>query len=193
MAIVGLVITDLSVHGHFTKIQNWSLIQRSILQFSLLGFGLTIQWIPIIRDSVNKAFAVLNVQDHPELKFVDSIFVVIFLLLIEISPWAQNVLNFSWFVKGGKLSAGIYLLAPSIVFGLIPHLALAMHDQHYSGSTILGVSWLVLFVTASLGGGIFWGLVQVPSKWVREKFREGMMRDSKQDEGEKVTLRAVRA
>lgn len=160
-------------HGHLHRIRTkWPMYQRVALQAILIIVALVFQWVPVIRDNVNYGMSVINVQDHPELTFCDAIFCVCWLFVIETSGVAQVVFGNVVFRNLGKLSAGVYLLAPAITFTIVPNLALSMHNNGSSASSVLGLSWLVLFVVACACAIAFHFAVELPSKVMGEVVAE---------------------
>lgn len=156
-------------HGHLHRIRTkWPAWQRLSLHAVLIVVALVFQWVPILRDRVNSGMAVINVQSHPELTFCDAVFVACWLLAIETSGLAQNILGNIVMRTLGKFSAGLYLLAPAIVFTIVPDVALSMHNSGSSASSVLGVSWLVLFVITLALAILFHFVVELPSKMMGE-------------------------
>ncbi|WAQ85581.1 hypothetical protein PtA15_6A209 [Puccinia triticina] len=88
---------------------------------------------------------------------------------VPTSEIGQLILSNIVFRVLGKLSAGIYLLAPAIVFTIVPTMALRLHDaQTSSAAGVLGISWCLL-VAACFGFAIpFYLLVECPSKLLGE-------------------------
>lgn len=126
------------------------------------------QWVPVIRDNINSGMATINVQNHPELTFCSSIFAFGWLFAIETSGLAQNILGNIVMRTLGKFAAGIYLLAPAITFTIVPDVALSLHNNGSSASTVLGVSWLVLFIIVVALAIPFHFFVELPSKMLGE-------------------------
>ena len=173
MAIAGLVLADMHAHGHLHRIRTkWPFYQRALLHVVLIATALVTQWVPIIRNNVNFGLSVINVQDHPELTFCDSIFAISLLICIETSGFAQRILGNVVMRNLGKLSAGMYLLAPSLVFTIIPTLAISLNNNGSSSANVLGVSWLVLFGAGVMFAAIFHVVVELPSKLAGEVVTE---------------------
>lgn len=68
----------------------------------------------------------------------------------------------------GKFAPGLYLLAPAITFTLVPDLALTLHNNGSTASSVLGVSWLVLFFVTLVVAALFHFVVELPSKMLGE-------------------------
>jgi peptidoglycan/LPS O-acetylase OafA/YrhL len=170
---MGLVLADMHAHGHLHQIRTkWPMWQRLALHAVLIIVACVVQFVPIIRDNVNSGLATINVQAHRELTFSDSIFAICWLFAIETSGLAQNILGNIVMRTLGKASAGLYLLAPAITFTIVPDLALSLHNNGSTASTVLGLSWLVLFAV-TLGLAIaFHFVVELPSKMMGEVVAE---------------------
>lgn len=114
----------------------------------------------------------MNVQDHPELTFADSIFAFCIVFAVETSGVAQ------WFFGNvvmrnlGKLSAGMYLLAPSIVFAIIPPFAASLNKKGTSMANTLLYSWLVVLGSGMGLAVLFHFFVELPSKVMGEMVAE---------------------
>jgi peptidoglycan/LPS O-acetylase OafA/YrhL len=114
--------------------------------------------------------AVINVQNHPELTFCDSIFAFCVLFCLETSgaaQWALGNVVMRWL---GKLSAGMYVLAPSIVYAIIPPVAATLNANGTSLSNTLLISWLILFGSGLAFAIVFHFFVELPSKLMGELF-----------------------
>lgn len=170
---MGLALADMHAHGHLHRVRTkWPMYQRLTLHFSLIALACCTQFIPVVRNNINYGMSVINVQDHPELTFSDSIFAVCWLICIETSGIAQNVFGNIVMRNLGKFSAGMFLLAPAVTFTIVPDLALQLHNNKSSASTILGLSWVVLFFTTFVGAIVFHFLVELPSKMIGEVVAE---------------------
>ncbi|KAM0793491.1 hypothetical protein ACM66B_000931 [Microbotryomycetes sp. NB124-2] len=168
-ALLGLVLADMHAHGHLHRIRaKWPAWQRLTLHLCLIVIACVFQFVPILRDNVNKGMDVINVQDHSELAFCDAIFAFGWLFAIETSGLAQNILGNIVMRTLGKFSAGIYLLAPAITFTIVPDVALSLHNNGSAASTVLGVSWLVLFIVVLALSIAFHFIVELPSKMLGE-------------------------
>ncbi|KAK4702093.1 hypothetical protein P7C70_g4132, partial [Phenoliferia sp. Uapishka_3] len=173
VAIIGLLIADMHAHGHLHRIRTkWPMYQRLTLHGVLIAVALVTQWVPVVRDNINKGLAVINVQDHPELTFCDAIFASCWLFTIETSGLAQTVFGNVVMRNLGKLSAGIYLLAPAITFTIVPNIALSLHNKGSSASSVLGISWVVLFFITIALAIAFHFVVELPSKMLGEVVAE---------------------
>ncbi|KAA1101873.1 hypothetical protein PGT21_031900 [Puccinia graminis f. sp. tritici] len=169
LPITGLLIADMAAHGQIAKLRKMPMMSRIGMRLGLLVLALATQWVPIIRDNLNMGMAKINVQSHGELTFADWIFVTVILFIVETSEVAQMILSNVVFRLLGKLSAGIYLLAPAIVFTIVPTMALRLHDtQTYQAAGVLGISWCLL-VGACFGSAVlFYLVVECPSKLLGE-------------------------
>lgn len=160
-------------HGHLHRIRTkWPAYQRLGLHAALIAVALVTQWVPVIRDNINSGMAFINVQDHPELTFCDSIFAFSWLLAIETSGVAQTILGNVVMRNFGKLAAGMYLLAPAITYTIVPDLALSLSNNGSSASSILGITWVVLFLVTFALAIPFHFFVELPSKMMGEVFAE---------------------
>ncbi|KAJ8297016.1 GTP-binding protein Rho3 [Rhodotorula toruloides] len=174
-ALLGLVIADMHAHGHLHKIRTkWPAWQRLSLHAVLIAIALVFQWVPVIRDNVNSGLAKINVTDHPELTFCDAIFAACWLFCIETSGIAQTVFGNIVMRNLGKLSAGMVLLAPVITYTLVPDIALNMHNNGSSASSVLGVCWVAMFGIVFALAIAFHFAVELPSKMMGEVFAELM-------------------
>ncbi|KAI5480058.1 hypothetical protein MNV49_002023 [Pseudohyphozyma bogoriensis] len=172
-AILGLALADMHAHGHLHRIRTkWPLYSRLGLHAVLIIVACVTQFVPVVRDNINSGLATINVQDHPELTFCDAIFAFCWMFAIETSGFAQNVLGNIVMRNLGKLSAGLYLLAPAITFTIVPNLALTMHNNGSSASSVLGLSWLVLFLVTLALSIAFHFVVELPSKMLGEVVAE---------------------
>lgn len=169
LPITGLLIADMAAHGQIAKLRKMPMVSRIGLRLGLLLFALAIQWISVVRDNLNSGMAKINVQSHAELTFADWILATVLLFIVETSDVAQMILSNVVLRVLSKLSAGIYLLAPAIVFTIVPDVALKLHDQNtYQAAGVLGISWCLL-VGACLGSSVlFYLLVECPSKLLGE-------------------------
>ncbi|KAK4055191.1 hypothetical protein OIV83_000471 [Microbotryomycetes sp. JL201] len=168
-AILGLILADMHAHGHLHRIRaKWPAWQRLTLHLCLIVIACVFQFVPVLRDNVNSGMSVINVQDHNELAFCDAIFAFGWLFAIETSGLAQNILGNIVMRTLGKFSAGIYLLAPAITFTIVPDVALSLHNNGSTASTVLGVSWLVLFIVVLALSIAFHFVVELPSKMLGE-------------------------
>ncbi|KAM0755808.1 hypothetical protein T439DRAFT_282416 [Meredithblackwellia eburnea MCA 4105] len=173
VAFIGLAIADMHAHGHLHRIRTkWPMYQRLTLHLVLIAVALVTQWVPVVRDNINKGMAVINVQNHPELTFCDAIFASCWLFTIETSGLAQTVFGNVVMRNLGKLAAGLYLFAPIFTYTIIPDLALRLHDGGSKASSVLGVSWVVLFLAAFGVAILFHVVVELPSKLLGEVVAE---------------------
>lgn len=156
-------------HGHLHRIRaKWPAWQRLSLHLVCIVIACVFQFVPVLRDNVNSGMATINVQNHPELTFCDAIFAFGWLFAIETSGLAQNILGNIVMRTLGKFSAGLYLLAPAITFTIVPDVAMSLHNGGSPASTVLGVSWLVLFVVTLALAIAFHFVVELPSKMLGE-------------------------
>lgn len=169
LPLTGLFIADLAAHGHIAKMRKMPMLSRIGVRLGLITFALATQWISVVRDNLNSGMAKINVQSHGELTFADWIFATVIVFVVETSDVAQMILSSIVFRFLSKLSAGMYLLAPAIVFTIIPTVALKLHDtQTYQASGVLGISWGILVASCLAGGLLFYVLIECPSKLVGE-------------------------
>lgn len=159
----------MAAHGHTARLRKLPVAFRIALRIALLALALATQWISVIRTNLNSALATVNVQAHSEIAFADWIFVTVVLFVVETSEVAQQVLSTAPFRTLGRLAAGIYLLAPAVVFTIVPDVALNLHNSgSYAAPAVLGLSWLLL-LGVCVGGSIgFHFLVECPSKLLGE-------------------------
>ncbi|GAA5972274.1 hypothetical protein JCM11641_002385 [Rhodosporidiobolus odoratus] len=169
IAILGLVLADMHAHGHLHKIRTkWPAWQRLSLHAALIAIALVFQWVPVIRDNVNKGLAVINVTDHDDLTFCDAIFAFCWLFAIETSGLAQNILGNVVMRTLGKLAPGMVLLAPAITYTIVPDIALNMHNNGSSASSVLGTCWVAMFFIVVALSIAFHFVVELPSKMIGE-------------------------
>jgi hypothetical protein len=170
VATLGVLIADLAVHGHLKKIQRLPIIQQSAFHLVLIVISIITQFIGPVRDHINSGMATINVEDHPEISFADCIFAFCWILVLETSGGMQLVFGNIVMRWLGRLAPGMYLLASPLTFSLVPTLALSLHNGGSHASSILGLSWLVLFA-ACVGLAVpFHFLVELPSKFIGELF-----------------------
>jgi len=175
LALIGLVFADMHAHGHLHRIRTkWPKWQRLSLHALLIAIALVFQWVPIVRRNVNSGLATINVQNHTELSFCDAVFAACWMFCIETSGIAQLILGNVVFRTLGRFSAGMVLLAPALTFTVIPDIALSLSQHGSSGSTVLGVSWVVLFFVGLGLAVVFHFAVELPSKLVGELFAEAI-------------------
>ncbi|GAA5995213.1 uncharacterized protein JCM10292_004602 [Rhodotorula paludigena] len=168
-AILGLVIADMHAHGHLHRIRTkWPAWKRLSLHAVLIVVALVFQWVPPLRDHVNDGLQTINVTDHPELTFCDALFAFCWLLCIETSGVAQTVFGNVVMRTLGKLAPGIVLLAPAITFTIVPDIALSMHNNGSSASSVLGTTWVALFGIVVALAIAFHFVVELPSKMMGE-------------------------
>ncbi|GAA5850511.1 hypothetical protein JCM3766R1_003520 [Sporobolomyces carnicolor] len=169
VAILGLVIADMHAHGHLHTIRTkWPAYLRLSLHGVLIAIALVLQWVPVIRDNVNYGMGVINVTGHPEVTFCDAVFVACWLFCIETSGLAQNVFGNVVMRTLGKLAPGMYLLAPAITYSVVPDIALSMHNNGASASSVLGSTWIALFAIVVALSIAFHFIVELPSKMMGE-------------------------
>jgi hypothetical protein len=176
----------MAAHGRFAQIQSWHILKRFTLQLAFVAVAIVTQWVSVVRDNVNRGLAVINVEDHPEITFCDSIFVLCLVLLIETSTWGQKLFGNIVVRNLGKLAPGMYLLAPSILYGIIPSVATKMHGSGLTNS-ILGVSWIVLFVLCHALAVLLYVLVEVPSQIASEWWADAAMSGGFKGTGKRVS------
>ncbi|EGG12604.1 uncharacterized protein MELLADRAFT_76238 [Melampsora larici-populina 98AG31] len=169
LPITGLFIADMAAHGQTARLRKLSVPLRIAIRVALLVVAAVTQFIPVVRNNLNSALATVNVQAHTDITFSDWIFVTIVLFIVETSDVAQRVLGFGLFKFLGQLSAGIFLLAPAVVFTIVPDVALSLHNsQTYSAPTVLGLSWALLLGVCFAGSIAFHLVVECPSKLIGE-------------------------
>jgi hypothetical protein len=167
-----VAIADMVVHDQFKRIQKWPFLLRLSVQLALVAIACVTQWIGPIRDNINYGMNVVNVLHHTQIQFADVIFVTCFLLVVESSTICQFVFGNVVMRLLGKLTAGLFLLAPIMTFTVVPDLALSMHRSNSSSSAILGVSWAVLFLACFGLAIVFHFAVELPSKLAGEYFAD---------------------
>lgn len=140
------------------------------LQIVVIVVAFVIQWVNPIRDHLNSDLATINVTSHGEITISDSILAVAILFVVETSPVLQFVFGNVVMKLLGRLSAGIYLLAPAITFTIVPDLALSLHNGGSKPNSILGITWVVLFFACFGLAIVFHFVVELPSKWAGEYF-----------------------
>ena len=172
----------MAAHDQFAKFQKWPFPIRVAVQIAILALGCVIEWVAPIRDHLNSGMATVNVLNHTQIQFADVIFVTCLLLIVETSPILQFVFGNIVMRLFGKLTAGIFLLAPAITFTVVPDLALSMSRSGSSGSAILGVSWVVLFLACFGLAIVFHFAVELPSKFAGEYFADFCMNWGREDE-----------
>lgn len=156
-------------HGHLHTIRTrWPAYLRISLHAVLIAIALVFQWVPVIRDNVNYGMQVINVTDHVDITFCDAIFVACWLFCIETSGFAQNVFGNVVMRTLGKLAPGMYLLAPAITYTIVPDIALNMHNNGASASSVLGSTWIAMFAIVVALSIAFHFLVELPSKMIGE-------------------------
>ncbi|GAA5857075.1 hypothetical protein JCM8547_007946 [Rhodosporidiobolus lusitaniae] len=169
VAVLGLVLADMHAHSHLHNIRSrWPAWQRLTLHGVLIAIALVFQWVPVIRDNVNKGLAVINVTDHDDLTFCDALFAACWLLVIETSGVAQMAFGNIFMRTLGKLAPGMVLLAPAITFTIVPDIALNMSNNGSSGSSILGTTWVAMFFIVLALSVAFHFLIELPSKMMGE-------------------------
>ncbi|KAI8457063.1 hypothetical protein BY996DRAFT_4578843 [Phakopsora pachyrhizi] len=167
--ITGLFIADMAAHGQTAKLRKMPIAMKLAFRIGLLTIALCTQWIGVVRSNLNSVMATINVQSHKEIAFADWVFVTVILLIVETSEVAQLILSNIVFRVLSKMTAGLYLLAPAIVFTIVPSVALKLHDsQVYQASGVLGLSWLILIGVAMAGSIAFYLFIECPSKLIGE-------------------------
>jgi hypothetical protein len=170
--VIGVIIADMVVHDQFKRVQKWPFLLRLAVQLALVAIAAVTQFIGPIRSGLNSGMNTVNVTHHTQITFADVIFVTCFLVVVESSTICQFVFGNVVMRMLGKLSAGLFLLAPAITFTVVPDLALSMHRSNSSSSAILGVSWAVLFLACFGLAIVFHLAVEIPSKLAGEYFAE---------------------
>lgn len=168
IALTGAVLSDMAAHGQFAKIRKWPFMRVLALQIILLAIGLALQWINVVRDNINKGMAVINVTNYDELTFCDFILVTCVMLVFETSGLLQAVFGNIVMRLLGKLAPGMYLLAPAIVYTVVPSLGISLHNGGTGSSGVLGVTWVVTFAICTVAAIPFHFLVELPSKLAGE-------------------------
>lgn len=172
IALIGLMFSDLAAHGQFTRIKKWPILRILGLQILLLAIALCFQFINPVRDNLNSAFATLNVQYNTDLTFCDMVFATCIMFVFETSTILQIVFGNVAMRLVGKLSAGIYLLAPAIVYTVVPSLGISLRRNGTTGSGVLGVTWVVTFAICVVAAIPFHFLIELPSKLAGEYFAD---------------------
>jgi hypothetical protein len=180
-------MADLAAHDQFARIRSWHIAKRMVLQWALVALALVTQWVPVIRDNVNYGLSVINVEDHPDIAFCDSIFVFCLVFLVETSTILQKGFGNVVIRNLGKLAPGIYLLAPSILYTIIPDVALSMHGSGLTSHSVLGVSWLVLFILCHALAVVFYILIEIPSHIAAEWWADAAMTGGFKGTGKRIT------
>ena len=170
VAIVGLVLTDISVHGHFSRMKKWPFMRILALQILLIAVACALMFINIVRDNLNRGLATINIGDHDEIQFTDLIFVTCFFLVFETSSILQVVFGNIVMRWLGRLAPGMYLICPAIVYTLVPTLGVSLSNNGLSGSGILGTTWVVTFAISIVAAIVFYFAVELPSKKAGEMF-----------------------
>ena len=171
--VLGVVICDMAVHGQFAKIQRWPFLLRLSLQLALAALGCAVEIVPVIRNNLNSGMATISIHGLAEyVNFSSCLCVALLLIVVETSTICQFIFGNVVMRLLGKLAAGIFILAPAITFTIVPDLALSMSNSGSGSSAILGVSWVVLFLTCFGLAIVFYFLVELPSKIAGEYFAE---------------------
>ena len=165
----------MAVHGQFRKMQKMNIGIRLALQLGLMTLGLVLQWINPVRNGLNNGMATVNVTGHTEITFADCILCFCTLFVVETSTWCQAVLGNIVMRMLGKLTTGLVLLSPAMVFTVVCDLALSMSNSNSGPSAILGVSWAVLFLACFGLAIVFHFLVELPSSLAGEYFADFVM------------------
>lgn len=167
--IIGVVFADMHAHGHLHYIRTrWPAFLRIAAQAAAIGIALVTQWVPVLRDNINYGMSVINVQNHPELTFCDAIFATCWIFVIETSGIAQLVFGNVVMRHLGKLAAGIYLLAPTLTYTIVPDVALSLSSNGTDAGSIVGVCWVTLFAITIALSIAFHFFVELPSKLMGE-------------------------
>jgi len=171
-ALIGAVLSDMAAHGQFARVRKWPFMRILALQIILLAIGLAIQWVNVVRDNLNKGMATISVLGYDELTFSDLILVTCVMLVFETSGILQAVFGNVVMRLLGKLAPGMYLLAPSIVYTVVPTLAISLRNGGTNGSGIMGVTWVVTFAVCTVAAIPFHFFVELPSKLAGEYFAD---------------------
>lgn len=178
VALCGLFIADMAAHGYTARIRKWPVMRKALLWLSLTALALCTQWINPVRDGLNNGLATINVTGLTEIAFADVIFAVCFVFIVETSEVAQALFGNVVMRTLGRLTAGMYLLPPAIVFTAVPNTALSMSNSGAQPSSILGVSWVLTFAICLAVSPFFHLFVECPSKLVGEYFADFVERSA---------------
>ncbi|GAA95226.1 uncharacterized protein L969DRAFT_92511 [Mixia osmundae IAM 14324] len=170
LAIIGLVFADMAAHGQFQKVKKWPMSRRLAVQGALIAVALIFQWVSVIRDNLNSAFATINVQNHVEITICDALFATCFLFALETSTLAQRLMGNVVLRNLGRLAPGLYLFAAPLTYTLVPSIAKSMAGAGSSASAITGVTWMALFGVALAISIPFYFFIELPSVLAGELF-----------------------
>lgn len=193
VALIGLVFTDIAVHGHFARMRKWPFMRIFAIQLLLIAAACALMFINIVRDNINKGMSIINVGDHAELQFVDLIFVTCFFFVFETSNILQIIFGNVVMRWLGKLAPGMYLICPAIVYTLVPTLGVSLSNNGLSGSGILGTTWVVTFAISIVAAIAFFFIVEVPSRMAGEAFANFITNWGRSADEMKATLKAPNA
>ncbi|KAI9137422.1 glycosyl transferase family group 2-domain-containing protein [Paraphysoderma sedebokerense] len=127
VAMLGLVVADLSVNGLFRRLKQmkwWGTIALPVL---CLGVGLLVTLYRPLALAIDE-LSTIQRSNRPELKMSDSISVFFVLIAIESSPIIQFVLSTPPLRYLGRLSFGITVLHQSFVYSLMPSMSLSYNN-----------------------------------------------------------------
>lgn len=163
----------MAAHGQFAKVKRWPFARALILQLVLLAVALVLQFINPVRNGLNNGMSTISVLGHgQDLQFADLIFGTCVMLVFETSSILQAIFGNIVMRLLGKLAPGMYLLAPAIVFTVVPSLGVSLSNNGTSGSGVLGVTWVVTFAICVVAAIPFHFLVELPSKYAGEAFAD---------------------
>jgi len=172
LAIIGLALADMAVHGEWAKLQRLNFGIRLAIHAVLIGLVVLVQFINPVRNGLNNGMATLNVTYHTDLTFADLITATCIISVVELAPWVQLVLgNVVLRAIGRVTTAGLFLISAVMTFTAVPTLALSLSNNRSSPSSITGLTWLVMFVASLLLAIPFHFFVELPSKHFGERVR----------------------
>ncbi|KAI9140073.1 acyltransferase family-domain-containing protein [Paraphysoderma sedebokerense] len=156
-ALLGIIIADLSMSGHFDQVKTLTPWKRhSIAILALLVMFLLI----FVRDlalPMDKVFASIQRFPTPQIKFSDCLSAFYLVLATEMSYPLQKVFSNIVFRYLGRLSLGITLLHLSFVYTIFPAIASSSESPNVAGA------YFAILAVTIITSAIFHFVVEIPS------------------------------
>ncbi|KZT59884.1 hypothetical protein CALCODRAFT_481184 [Calocera cornea HHB12733] len=161
--LIGVFLTDLGAHG-WTPLQNLPILLRIPLQLAAVTVGGVVELVPAIRTPVNNAMAAWNIRGtYGNIMFTDILFAALVMIAVDSSTLTKRILSFRPFRVLARLSSGAALMAPIIVYTILPPM-----------KPSLFVGWIVTVLLSLVFAIPFRLVVEVPAMVGAELILEKM-------------------
>lgn len=175
-AILGLLVAELDVSGHFGRVRRSSKLVRYGAQSATALLFLLFLLVPQVREPVDSGLSTLQVlrpatadgaNIYSVIRFTDVICALLLLVFLEISEVSQKVLSLAPIsMMGQQLSAAIVAIHGIVLWAIMPKIfPMTSADSVTSGAAtnLAGIWALTLVITLALSI-VFRVIVEIPSE-----------------------------